>query len=308
MRSSIVEKGKYNPFAAAARSNKAFINKARSDVFADLIGELKRRGIDPETDLVLGKQIANSVNVSSGKGNMGKLSHPTLNLDTGTVERSAAMGLLNKIFFAPEFVASRVQTFNRVLNPITGALNPLNKMDPTLRKEAIRSLLGIVGTGLLVQEMARQAGAIVLNDPTNPDFRKIKIGNSRIDNFAGLGQYGVGTAQFLMGQKTSSNSMKTTNLSGGFGSGNPKKYGAKSSFDLASDFAVNRAAPIPSLIISWMRGKDFDGKPFEWKKAIATRTAPLVLQDMYDIAADDPSLIPLGILPVIGEGIQTYGR
>jgi len=283
-------------FKVTSRANTAFINKARSDVFVSLIDELKARGINPELDLVTSKQIANSVNVSTGRGSFGKLEYPSFNTETKKMEKSASMKALNEIFFAPKFMKSRFDMYNRALNPIK-----MYNADPILRKEALRSLFGVIGTGLLIQEMARAGGAMVINDPTNPDFRKIKIGDTRIDNFAGLGQYAVGTTQFLTGKSTSSLTGKTTDLTAG-------KYGQRTRADVAANFAVNRLAPIPSLLVAWMRGRDFDGKSFEWKKALANRTAPLMLQDLYDLQQEDPSLIPLGILPIVGEGIQTYSR
>lgn len=296
---------KYFPgFKQTSRANTAFINKARSDVLVSLLDELKNRGINPELDLVTSKKIAQSINSSTGRGSFGRLEHPQLNLETKQLEPSIAMKTLNEIFFAPKFMKSRFDMFNRVLNPVNGALAPWSNMDPILRKEALRSLFGVVGTGLLIQELARAAGAQVLNDPTSPDFRKIKIGNTRIDNFAGLGQYGVGTAQFLSGKATSSGEKhygQVTDLTSG-------KYGQRTRADIIGNFAANRLAPLPSLIFSWMRGKDFDGKPFEWKKAIANRTAPLVAQDIYDLYQENPALIPASVLPFIGESMQTYAR
>lgn len=291
-------------YGATKRGNEAFIHKGRADLFASLMDEVKRRGVDPTADLVLAEKIAKSINTSTGRGSFGSLEHPSVNPKTGEMGQSTAMKVLNEAFFAPKFMASRVQMYTRVL---TEGLNPFQKIDPILRKEALRSLFGIVGTGLLIQKMAQLAGAKVNNDPTNPDFRKIKIGDTRIDNFSGLGQYGVGAAQFLTGQKTSSLSNKSKRLSGGFNTAKPK-YGAEDTFDLVTNFAVNRAAPIPSLIISWMHGRDFDGKTWEWKKALAKRMAPLITQDLYDLQKEDPKLIPVGILPVLGESIQTYGR
>jgi hypothetical protein len=71
---------------------------------------------------------------------------------------------------------------------------------------------------------------------------------------------------------------------------------------------INKLAPIPSLVWSWMEGKDWAGEPFEAKAAILDRTVPIVMQDLYELAQEDPKLLPLGILPIMGEGIQTYGR
>lgn len=289
-------------YRATNRGNIAFINKAASDTFASLLDEIRRRGIDPEMDLVLGRKIANSINVSRGRGSFGKLEHPTLNLDTKEIEQSGVMKVLNEIFLAPKFMKSRVDMYTRVLNPMT-----YWNTDPVIRKEALRSLFGVAGSALLIQELARLVGAQIINDPRSPDFRKVKVGNTRMDNMAGLQQYGVGATQFLTGKTTSSTDNKTRDLYGGFGD-SKRSFGVRTTADVVGNFLVNRTKLIPSMIIAWMKGTDFDGKPFEFKKALANRIYPLVAQDIYELAEEDPKLLPFAIAPIVGEGLQTYGR
>lgn len=264
---------------ASNRAYIAFLNKARADVFKKLIQQA-----GAENNLPLAKQIADSINISTGRGKLG-------------VENSqTAMRALNEIFFAPKLMSSRVQMYSRVLNP-----KLYTEMNPVLRKEALRSLFGIVGTGMLVGELARLGGATISNDPTNTDFRKIKIGNTRFDPFAGLQQYGVATAKLLSGQSTSSTSGNTTDLTAG-------RFGQQTRADIATQFMTNKLAPIPSFVWAWMNNKEFDGQPFEVKRALMMRTVPIVMQDLYDLAKEDPNLIPAGLLPVFGVGAQTYGR
>lgn len=264
---------------ASNRAYIAFLNKARADVFKKLVQQA-----GAENNLPLAKQIADSINISTGRGKLG-------------VENSTtAIRALNEIFFAPKLMSSRVQMYSRVLNP-----KLYTEMNPVLRKEALRSLFGIVGTGMLVGELTRLGGATVSNDLTNTDFRKIKIGNTRFDPFAGLQQYGVATAKLLLGQSTSSTSGNTTDLTAG-------RFGQQTRADIATQFMTNKLAPIPSFVWAWMNNKEFDGQPFEIKRALMMRTVPIVMQDLYDLAKEDPNLIPAGLLPVFGVGAQTYGR
>jgi hypothetical protein len=267
---------------ASERAYTAFLDKARSDVFAKLYGQAVKEGRGTPD---VARQIADSINISTGIGKLGDVAHS-----------ETAMKALNSIFFAPKLMASRVQMYTRVLNPKT-----YTTLDPIVRKEALRSLFGVVGTGLLLGEVAKGLGAAVSNDPTNTDFRKIKVGNSRIDNFSGLQQYGVAAMRFLTGQSTSSVSGRTSNLE-------KPKYGGQTRQDVVQNFITNKLAPIPSFVWAWMGNKEFDGTPFDVKQAMLQRTVPLVMQDLYDIAKEDPSLIPLGLLPLVGEGVQTYGR
>jgi hypothetical protein len=57
-----------------------------------------------------------------------------------------------------------------------------------------------------------------------------------------------------------------------------------------------------------MEGKDWSGEPFELKKALLDRTVPIIMQDLYELQQEDPNLLPLGVLPLMGEGLQTYAR
>lgn len=280
-RSKIAEK--YLPgVARSQRAYTAFLNKLRADVFKKLVNQAIKEG---RGSLEVAQQIAESINTSTGRGNFGSL------------EKSAgSLKILNEIFFAPKLAASRIQMYTRVLNPKTYTM-----LDPIVRREALRSLFGIVGTGIAMGEMARMMGAEVSNDPTNSDFRKIKIGNTRIDNFAGLQQYGVAATRLITGTSASSTTGRTFDL------GHPK-YGGQTRASVIGNFATNKLAPIPSFVWAWVSGEEFDGTPFEVKQAMVNRIIPIVIQDLYALAKEDPSLLPLGILPVFGEGIQTYGR
>ena len=271
--------------ARSQRAYVAFLNKARADVFKSLVDSAKKSGFDPEKDLELARKLANSINVSTGRGSFGKLE-----------ESATAMKALSEVFFAPKLMASRVQMYTRVLNP-----KLYSEANPIVRKEALRSLFGIVGTSGIVSGLAGLAGAQVSKDPTSSDFMKIKIGNTRIDNMAGLQQYGVAAARLISGKSTSSTSGRTTNLA-------EPKFGQQTRADVMTNFFTNKLAPIPSFVWAWMNTREFDGEPFEVKKALLNRTVPIVAQDLYELAQDDPSMLPLGVLPMFGEGLQTYGR
>src|SRR5580765_7476392 len=105
------------------------------------------------------------------------------------------------------------------------------------------------------------AGGQVSNDPNSADFRKVKIGNVRIDPFSGFQQYAVAASRLISGKSTSSTTGKVTDLTAG-------RYGQQTRAKVAGQFFQNKLAPIPSLVWSWMEGKDWDGKPFDAKKAV----------------------------------------
>lgn len=252
----------------SSRAHTAFLNKLRSDQFVSFMNQAKQAGRNPETDLRLAKSYADFINDATGRG--------SLNVGQWKLERSARA--LNDIFFAPRNMSGQIRTWNRVLNPYMYA-----QADPVLRKQALRSLLAIAGTGLAVSELARQAGANVSSDPTNPDFRKIKIGNTRIDLFGGYQQFPVAAMKLLMGQQTSSTTGKTTDLTAG-------RFGQPNRASVAERFFTNRLGPLPSFIWAWMSNKEFDGKPFDVKRALYERIAPIAAKNIIELAQENPEL------------------
>lgn len=286
---------KYLP--GVKQSNRAYngyIAKLRADGFKRLVKEATAAGKDPENDVVLGKKIADFINTATGRGSLGKL--------------EPVVKQLSDVFFAPKLMASRLQTYNNALNPYKLGLLGKTQVDPMLRREALRSLFGVVMSGGMISGMSKAVGADVSLDPRSTDFMKIKIGNSRYDPFGGYQQYAVNTAKFITGTSISSKDpSKRVDLTAG-------RFGQDTRQDIASRFFTNKLAPVPSLIWSWMGGKEFDGTPFEVKKAVLTRTVPIFMQDMYELLQEDPNLVPAHIKALFttgslfGGGIQTYGR
>jgi hypothetical protein len=278
------------------RAYNAFLGKLRADSFNRMVSDAEAAGMNPRQNDVLLKQFGSFINDATGRGSLGKL------------ERIAP--ILNETFFAPRLMASRINMYKRFLNPMS-----YSNQNPILRKQTLKSLVSTVGFGLSVGELAKLGGAKVTNDPYSSDFRKIKIGNTRIDPFSGFQQYAVGASKILGHTLTSTVTGKQFDLNSG-------KFGMPTKRSVAESFFANKLAPIPSFVWSWMEGKEFDGTPFETKKAILNRTVPIVMQDLYDIYQEDPKLFPpgifkayptatkvgMGILPVFGEGMQTYGR
>ena len=97
-----------------------------------------------------------------------------------------------------------------------------------------------------------------------------------------------------------------------FGIGKPagdRKFGERDSVQMASEFAMQRLAPVQSFVVAFLRGTDFDYKDFNTKQAIVKRVVPLLAQDIYDLAQDEPELIPF-LVPgaALGQGMNTYSR
>lgn len=260
------------------RSNRAyvaFLNKLRADTFEDLIKKGKVLGADGEANIPLAREIANFVNTSTGRGSLGSL------------EQSAVA--LNSTFFAPRLIASRLQ----MLNP-----HYYWSASPMVRKEALKALFSVAAVGSTIGQLGRMAGGSVESDPTSSDFGKIRIGNTRIDPFAGFQQYVVLANRLLQGRIKSSTTEREYNLG--------EEFGRPTKLDVLGRFAEGKLHPVLNFATGLLRGKDFTGQPFNVPKELSNRVMPIIIQDVIELANEDPTLLPLAIPASLGMGIQSY--
>jgi hypothetical protein len=153
------------------------------------------------------------------------------------------------------------------------------------------------------------SGAEVSLDPTNADFGKAKIGNIRLDPWSGFQQYVVLASRLISGQTTSSTTGKEYDLA------NPRGPYGQDYGDVLSRFARGKANPVLGFAMSLLSHQtEMSGKkmnfsttnPFD--NSIAQRFIPLLMQDIYSIAQEDPSMLGLAIPATFGMGVQTYGN
>jgi hypothetical protein len=283
------------------RAHTLFLNKIRADNFDNLVRQGEnlartaretgraRRGLlfsekfspaeaellDPKNNLQLAKDLASFVNTATGRGNLGTLENQAVNLAA--------------VFFSPRLIASRLQY-----------MNPKNYIfaNPQVRKEYVRSLMGIATTWMSVAGLAKGAGAEVSLDPTNSDFGKMRIGNTRLDPAGGFQQYIVLAARIAAGEFTGATSGRTQQMGEG--------YGTKDRWDAGIDFGVNKLSPVASYIAGAMR--DSDGKPFNMADEAAKRFIPIFAQDLMELIEEDPSLFALAPLAATGMGVQSFGE
>jgi len=275
------------------RSNRAyvgFLNKLRSDTFDSLVQSIKNTGVDIENNDILLKQVAGFVNNATGRGG-GELI--TKHIET-----------LNAVAFSPRLIASRVQM-----------LNPQNYLDPRInsqiRKEYWKSMAAMTATGNTILALARLGGADVNTDPTNSDFGKIKIGDTRIDVWGGFQQYfTLGTRmapKFLravndvspfppinFGARTSSGSGETVDL----GEGAPWQNKER----VALDFIQSKSNPIINFAWEWSK----QNPNFDPMSQTAQMLVPMITKDLFELFQSDPMLAPLIIPAAFGVGVQTY--
>ncbi len=272
------------------RSNRAytvFLNKLRADTFTSLIGDSKVMGVDGTMNMPVARALADFVNTASGRGSLGPL------------EKSATA--LNTMLFSPRLIASRV----KLLNPAYYIM-----ADPQVRKEALKSLFAVAGVGATLGQLGKMAGGTVESNPTSSDFGKVKIGNVRLDPFGGFQQYVVAASKLISG--------KSTSLSGKESDLNNPRYGGQTRMDVVKNLGVSKLNPVMSFAYSLLNGsKEQTGQPMNFgtpnpfDNSIAQRFIPIVMQDTYEVAKENPSLLPITVpLNTFGMsvGVNDVGR
>jgi hypothetical protein len=283
---------------ASNRAYTAFLNKLRADNFDSLIkqaekihetariagklpiGEIER--LNPRKNLLLARELASYVNNASGRGSLGKL------------ERNAVA--LNTMLFSPRLIASRLQM-----------MNPKNytRTSPLVRKQYLKSMLGIAGTWTTLATLGKMAGADVSLDANSADFGKIKIGNTRLDPAGGFQQYLVlakKLAEYGTTLGKGEYAVSTTGERRRYGMG----FGARTPGEDIINFIRNKLAPVPSYATSPFFAKEYF--PFEAGDRAVRLFTPIMIQDLTELMQEDPELL-LGIIPsAVGLGVQQYGE
>lgn len=266
------------------RAYMAFLNKLRADTFDSLVTNATKAGIDVEHNQQFTRTLADFVNNATGRGSL------------GSQERNAV--LLNDLMFSPRLIASRV----RMLNPnnylqIGSGLAP--EEAAMMRKEYLKSLFAIAGVGTTLGQVAQLSGvASVEGNPTSSDFGKIKIGNTRLDPFGGFQQYITLASKLMANESTSTR----TGITKEFG----QNAMSPTRLSTLGTFLEQKANPVVSFATGFLRGKDATGQPFHVPEQVAQRFIPMMIQDVYDLAKEDPALLPLAIPGAFGMGVQTY--
>lgn len=278
------------------RSNRAytaFLNNLRADTFESLVKDAKIFGTNVQENIPLARSLADFVNTASGRGSLGKL------------ESSAVA--LNSVLFSPRLIASRL----KMLNPVYYVMAP-----PQVRKEALKSLFAIAAVGNTVTQLGRMAGGTVESDPASSDFGKLRIGNTRIDPFGGFQQYIVAANRLLnpipgMGQR-----VKSSTTGKEFDLWNPEKPFDPTHASVAGRFAQGKLHPTLAFAWNLLSGaKEMSGEPMNFgttnpfENAISQRFIPIVMQDIYETAQENPKLLPITVpLSTFGMSTQSYGQ
>jgi hypothetical protein len=271
-----------------------YLNKMRVDLFNRFAGQMEKDGrtIDNSNDAY--KQMAAYINNMTGRGDLGK----TMN---------EAAPLLSQLFFSPRLMASRVNTLTYLAQR-----RFWKKLPKEARLDYFRSLVATAGIGLTVLGMAKMAGAETEDNPTSPDFGKIKSGNTRWDIWGGHQQYIKLVAQMYKGEKKSSTTGKIMKI----GTKNPYS-GTRGGLGL--DFLRGKLAPVPSMAVDILSGENTIGDELttDWesgrkkigiKENLMNHLLPLTSTGLREALKDQGPRAWFTVLPpsMLGIGTQTY--
>lgn len=170
--------------------------------------------------------------------------------------------ILNAIFFAPRLQMGRVQV-----------LGDLFTTTSAVRKLIAADLASFVGGGLLILSLLNMLrGVDVEPDPRSSDFGKIRIGNTRIDFWAGYQPLVRYTTQLILGQAKTAETKRLISVNRG---------------EVVWRFIQSKLSPPAGIAVDLIRGETFIGKKLELTPEGITeqsfeRFTPLFIQDVVD--------------------------
>jgi len=262
--------------APSERAFSTFLNKMRFDLFKTLTQTLGRDGTVTQHEA---KALAFYVNAATGRGSLGK--------------HDLALPLLNTLFFSPRLQASRLQL-------LVGA--PLYRGSWRTRKLIAMEYARFAIGAATVIALSSLAGRPPEDDPRSADFGKIVIGRTRIDPWGGLVQWVTLVARLTSGQ-TKQQSGKIVPIRG-----DKVPYRGNRGWDVATRFMRSKLAPVFGSAVNFITGEDYIGRPATVLGEAQNLTTPMSGTDIYRAirAHGLPSGIAMGILAILGVGLNTY--
>jgi len=245
---------------ASNRAFGGFLNDLRFNRFIDLLNAARLHGEDVSIGSKVVKDIANTVNDFTGRGQLGE-----------NDRFASAQVLANNVFFAPRKMIATMNMFNpvRYIDPNTS---------PTARIGAARQLVGSLIATYSMLQLAQMAGAKVNLDPRSQDFAKIKIGKTDFNITGGNSTYIRTLAQIATNTKITTGGRKRT-----LGKG----YDAATRFDVAIGFMRGKLSPSASVIVDGLKGKDMVGNKFSVENEAYNKFVPIFTKSFIDLVRND---------------------
>lgn len=274
-------------------------NLTRADIFDSLHKKWSSEGKTPETRPDLYYGISKYLNVLTGRDPLPK-------------KLQQASHILNKLFWSPQYVKSRLQ----ILNPVFYA-----KLPREVQRMAIRDVGGTLGTLTILLSAVNYAAKLSGQEdeihtewnPTHSDFGKLRVGKTKYDFFTGLVPI-IRTASRI------ATSRKETpkgeyQLKGGFGLGSrffdnptedlPATPFGQSGFSELGQFAEGKTAPAYQIGKGLLSGKDYYGNEYGVPEFFSDAVAPMGASDIISAWKNYDAKEGMKALPsLLGVGVQ----
>jgi len=257
---------------ASERAFTAGANAMRDSMAKDYASLLRKKNLLNDENV---EGLAQVINWATGRGSFPK------NI------RSTAP-VLNAFFFAPRYVLSRIYDTPRLL----ASTNPI------VRQEAWRTVFQFLGAGGSILGLAKLSGAEIEFNPLSSDVGKIKVGNTRLDIWAGFIQYYRFAAQLTMGKREITGTKKEQELD---------------RLQVIWRMLQSKGSPIFGLVVDLLSGETYTGEPMYeggWEtlgREAKNRLLFLVAQDILE-AIQANGLVGglVGIPATLGVGAVSY--
>lgn len=280
------------------RGQTVFENQMRINRFQEGVDLLKAQGLNPIDDIQEYRKVAAAVNTLTGRANTGSKVASALREANGTLFSSfsnwaAGVNQLNPYWYYTLTPTARKMALTDVAHHIIGA----------------GSMISMAALYALGQDDDDEDKVTIETDPTSSDFAVIKIGNLRIDPWAGKKTTVVAFSRLLNGGKTDKY-------------GNFKKYGVEYDdedwIDLPLEYAGNKIAPGPRFAIDrFFKTKkvEYKGQTFrEDKYGVDFKESkyliPLIFENFREVNEEQPNLFGKATMALSWTGLintNVYG-
>lgn len=258
------------------RAYRTYLDTLRLSTWESYVKTLKASGQTPETDPKAYRQMAEFINIASGRGSLKK---------GGKLEK--ASDLMGDVLFAPRNLIANFQ----VLDPVRYAT-----LAPGARKVVLRDAVTVLGAMIGTAAILKAAGVNVGFDPEADDFMTARAGNTRYDLTGGKKTQVQFLAKMTMGIYRQIR-----------GEGN---LPGRDPLTVASRFGQGKLAPLYSTGLTFLKGRDYTGKKIADKSAakIAWETAaPMLWRDLVESYQEEGLKGVAKASPIVfGARVNTY--
>ena len=259
--------GKY--VRASDRAYTSYMNSLRYSLVNDGIARLEKSGFTMDKNPEKYRQLARGINIITQRGDISSKAAQLFNT-------------ASNVFWAPRAKYSRIQQLGEIFKPGESGRLARQGLIHTMAFNA--ALFGLL--------KAKYGDDVKFNtDPKNTDFLKIRIKNTTVDPWFGLGSIARNAIQGVEGEKVSGSTGRKVPVSGS---------------DAVGTFITNSLAPGITMLYELASGKSTIG--FEKSRLeAALGIAPLAMRDIKDITEEHGiDGLLLDILAFEGEQVNTF--